>query len=89
MRDMVVPLCAPGLSDFLTLAGRSGQAEEQFWLEELEERRVSPLTPYSISLSPSLLLAGRADRVGTWGISLDRAGGYSGKQAMTLVESPI
>lgn len=83
------PVCS-GLSDFLTLAGRAGQAEQQFLLEELEERRVLPLMSYSTSLSPSLLLAGRrADTVGTWGISLDRAGGYSGKQAMTLVESPI
>lgn len=89
MRDTVVPLCAPGLSDLLTLAGRSGQAEEQFWLEELEHRRVSPLTPFSTSLSPSLLLAERANRIGIGGMNLDKAGGCSGNQAMTLVESPI
>lgn len=71
MRDAVVPLCAPGLSDLLTLAGRAGQAEEQFWLEELEGRRVSPLMPFSTSLSPALLLAERANRVGTWGMNMD------------------
>lgn len=75
MRDTVVPLCAPGLSDLLALAGRAGQAEEQFCLEELEDECVSPLTPFSSSLSPSLLLAERANRVGIWGMNLDKAGG--------------
>jgi hypothetical protein len=50
-RQLVVPVGAPGLFDLLTLAGRAGQAEEQFWLEELENRRISPLTPFSTSLS--------------------------------------
>lgn len=51
MRDTVVPVGAPGLFDLLALAGRSGQAEEQFWLEELEGRRLSLLTPFSTPLS--------------------------------------
>lgn len=63
MRDTVVPVYAPGLFDLLTLAGRAGQAEEQFWLEELEDRRMSPLTPILHILIPSLLPAERANRV--------------------------
>lgn len=77
MRDTIVPLCTPGLSDLLILAGRAGQAEEQFWLKE------------ATSLSLSLLLAERANRVGIGGMNLDRAGRCSENQTMTLVESPI
>lgn len=77
MRDTIVPLCTPGLSDLLILAGRAGQAEKQFWLKE------------ATSLSLSLLLAERANRVGIGGMNLDRAGRCSGNQIMTSVESPI
>lgn len=61
VRDTIVPLPAPGLFDFLTLAGRAGQAEKQFWLEELEDRR---RCHYSTPSSPFLLVAERANRVG-------------------------
>lgn len=50
VRDTIVPLPAPGPFDFLTLAGRAGQAEKQFWLKKLEDRRVSlfhTLIPFS------------------------------------------
>lgn len=68
VRGAIVPLPAPGLFDLLTLAGRAGQAEEQFWLEELEDRRVSP---FSTPSSPFLPVAERANRVGGgWGMNL-------------------
>lgn len=65
VRDTIVPLPAPGLFDFLTLAGRAGQAEKQFWLEELEDRRSHCSTPSS----PFLPVAERANRVGIRGVN--------------------